>query len=139
MNHLEHAKQVAMTAHEGQSDKIGRPFLEHCRRVAAAVSGDAAKTVAYLHDVVEKGNHWTLDRLREEGFARDTIIAVDAMTRRTAETLEDFTRRAMSNPLARPVKQADLEDNLWQCLEIGENPEKYERGLEIVALEFERR
>lgn len=139
MKHLEHAKQVAMVAHEGQADKLGRPFLEHCRRVAAAVSGDAAKTVAYLHGVVEKGPCWTLDRLRQEGFGPDTIAAVDAMTRRPQETREDFTRRAMSNALARPVKLADLEDNVWQCAQIGLDPRKYLRGLDVLSAEPERR
>lgn len=90
MNHLDHANQVAQSAHEGQSDKTGRSYFEHCRRVAAAVASDTGKIVAYLHDVVEKGTGWTLDRLREEGFPPDVIGAVDAMTRRADEEWEAF-------------------------------------------------
>ncbi|AOF93267.1 HD domain protein (plasmid) [Sinorhizobium sp. RAC02] len=68
MNHVNHAIEIALVAHEGQMDKTGHPYFEHCRRVAEAVQGNETKVVAYLHDVVEKGREWTLDRLREEGF-----------------------------------------------------------------------
>ncbi|MGO8514004.1 metal-dependent phosphohydrolase, partial [Rhizobium ruizarguesonis] len=76
------------------------------------VSGDETRTVAYLHDVVEKGSGWTLARLREEGFPPAIISAVNALTRRPAEPDDDFVRRAASNPLSLPVKRADLDDNL---------------------------
>ncbi|MDR9803034.1 metal-dependent phosphohydrolase [Rhizobium hidalgonense] len=132
MQHLDHAIQIALEAHEGQVDKTGRPFFEHCQRVAFLVSGDETRTVAYLHDVAEKGNGWTLDRLREEGFPSAIISAVDALTRRPDEVDDDFVRRAASNPPALPVKQADLEDNLRQAEQAGKNTEKYQRGLDLL-------
>ncbi|ARQ61726.1 UNVERIFIED_ORG: (p)ppGpp synthase/HD superfamily hydrolase [Rhizobium etli] len=132
MQHLDHAMQVAMDAHDGQTDKTGRPFFEHCQRVALLVSGDEARTVAYLHDVAERGSGWTLDRLREEGFPPAIISAVDALTRRSDEPDEEFVRRAAANPLALPVKRADLEDNLRQAEQTGKDKEKYQRGLDLV-------
>ncbi|PCK80381.1 HD domain-containing protein [Rhizobium sophoriradicis] len=132
MQHLDHATQVAMDAHDGQTDKTGRPFFEHCQRVALLVSGDEARTVAYLHDVAEKGSGWTLDRLREEGFPPAIISAVDALTRRSDEPDEEFVRRAAANPLALTVKRADLEDNLRQAEQTGKDKEKYQRGLDLV-------
>lgn len=132
MQHLDHAIQVALEAHEGQADKIGRPYFEHCQRVALLVSGDEARTIAYLHDVVEKGRGWTLDRLKEEGFPSPIISAVDALTRRSGESDDGFVTRATSNALARPVKQADLEDNLWQAEQTGGDAKKYRRGLDIL-------
>ncbi|AJC82882.1 MULTISPECIES: HD domain-containing protein [Rhizobium] len=132
MQHLDHAMQVAMDAHDGQTDKTGRPFFEHCQRVALLVSGDEARTVAYLHDVAEKGSGWTLDRLREEGFPPAIISAVDALTRRSDEPDEEFVRRAAANPLALTVKRADLEDNLRQAEQTGKDKEKYQRGLDLV-------
>lgn len=133
MNHLDHAILVAQSAHEGQSDKIGRPYFEYCRRVASAVTDDVGKAVAYLHDVVEKRKGWTLDRLLEEGFPPDIVGAVDAMTRRRDEEWETFVRRAASNPVANPVKRADLEENLSQVQTVGEDGEKYLNALRIVA------
>ncbi|MBB3287082.1 MULTISPECIES: HD domain-containing protein [unclassified Rhizobium] len=132
MKHLDQAIQIALEAHEGQTDKTGRPFFEHCQRIALLVSGDDARTVAYLHDVVEKGRGWTLDRLREEGFPPKIISAVDALTRRSDEPYDEFVTRAASNALALPVKKADLEDNLWQSEQIGKSGEKYQRGLQIL-------
>ena len=132
MQHLDHATQIAMEAHKGQTDKAGQPYVEHCQRVAMLVSGDEAKTVAYLHDVVEKGSGWTLDRLKEEGFPPAVLSAVDALTQRPDEPDDDFVRRAASNPLALPVKKADLEDNLQQAEQAGRKTEKYERGLDIL-------
>ncbi|MEI1251308.1 metal-dependent phosphohydrolase [Rhizobium aouanii] len=132
MQHLDHATQIAIEAHKGQLDKTGRPFFEHCQRIALLVSGDEARTVAYLHDVVEKGSGWTLDRLKEEGFPPAIISAVDALTRRPEEPDDEFVKRAASNPLAMPVKQADLEDNLRQAEQAGRNTEKYQRGLDLL-------
>ncbi len=132
MQHLDHAIQVALEAHDGQTDKLGRPYFEHCQRVALQVAGDEAQAIAYLHDVVEKGRGWTLDRLKEEGFPSPVIAAVDALTRRPEESDDAFVRRAASNPLALPIKRADLEDNLWQVDQIGGDAQKYRRGLEIL-------
>lgn len=130
--HLDHAIQIAADAHQGQLDKLGRPYFEHCQRVAASMIDEQARTVAYLHDVVEKGRMWTLDRLKEEGFAPPIIAAVDALTRRPLEEDEALVRRAAANPIAHLVKQADLEDNLWQAEMAGREKGKYERGLEIL-------
>lgn len=132
MKHIDHAINVALVAHEGQTDKTGRSFFEHCRRVADGVPGEDAKVVAYLHDVVEKGRGWTLDRLREEGFSPEVLGAVDAMTRGEGEAWVDFVQRARANTLARPVKQADLEDNLAQLQTLGEDGKKYQDGLALL-------
>ncbi|TIR41906.1 MAG: HD domain-containing protein, partial [Mesorhizobium sp.] len=79
---LYQAAKIAEEAHRGQKDKTGRPFIEHLRRVADAVETLDEKTVAYLHDVVEKGEGWTLDRLEAEGFGFPVVAAVDALTKR---------------------------------------------------------
>ncbi len=132
VKHLDQAIHIALEAHEGQTDKTGRPFFEHCQRVALLVSGDEARTVAYLHDVVEKGKGWTLDRLKEEGFPARILSAVDALTRRPGEPDEQFIHRAAAHVLALSVKRADLEDNLWQSEQIGRDAAKYQRGLDIL-------
>lgn len=119
---LEHARRIAAAAHRGQKDKSSRPYIEHCERVASSLAGEDLRAIAYLHDVVEKSPDWTLDRLREEGFAPRIVDAVDALTRRAGEDEPDFVRRAAGDELARVVKRADLEDNLAQVE--GREPEK---------------
>ncbi|GGE20007.1 hypothetical protein GCM10011390_44090 [Aureimonas endophytica] len=108
---LERADRIADKAHAGQVDKAGAPYISHPRRVSESVHGTAEKVVALLHDVVEDGPGWTLDRLREEGFPDAVVQAVDALTHREGEDYFDAIRRAGANPLARTVKLADLADN----------------------------
>lgn len=66
---------------------------------------------AVLHDVVED-TEWTLERLREAGFPQMVLEAVDCLTHREGESYEGFVERVRTNPIARQVKIADLEDNM---------------------------
>jgi hypothetical protein len=132
-NQLDQAMKIAAEAHEGQTDKLGNPYVEHCLRVASKVSDEERKIVAYLHDVLEKRAEWTFDRLRQQGFSAPVLTAVDALTRRPDEDEDSFIHRAVEDDLARPVKQADLEDNLWQVQRIGGDADNYRHGLEILA------
>lgn len=129
---LRKAEEIAVAAHRGQLDKTGHPFSDHLRRVAEQVGGRDQKMVAYLHDVVEKADGWSLDRLAKEGFPPAVVEAVDAMTKRNGEDYADFVRRAVADPLARPVKRADLKDNLQQTERSGADGSKYRMGLSIL-------
>jgi hypothetical protein len=133
MHELDRAIEIALEAHAGQTDKTGEPYYLHCNRVAAAVSTIPEKIVAYLHDVVEKGDDWSIERLRTEGFLAEIVSAVDALTKREDENEGDFVRRAASNRLARPVKAADLRDNLDQAEASGLDPAKYVEGLKTLS------
>ena len=110
------ARDIATRAHRGQTDKTGADYIDHPRRVAervrqyaAADQQEAAQVVAWLHDVVEDTGV-TLDDLRED-FPANVVAGVDAMTRRPGEDGDDYYRRVAAHPLARAVKQADLDDN----------------------------
>lgn len=132
MHELDRAIEIALDAHAGQTDKAGEPYFLHCNRVAASVRGIDEKIVAYLHDVVEKRERWTLERLKAEGFSNAIVSAVDALTKRDDENEALFVRRAASNDLARAVKQADLKDNLQQALANALDTAKYSDGLKIL-------
>jgi (p)ppGpp synthase/HD superfamily hydrolase len=108
---LEKAIRIAVEAHQGQRDKNGAPYIMHPIRVMGRVRTTPEKTVAILHDVVEDTD-WTLDALTKEGFPAEIVDAVDCLTKREGEPYEDFVGRAAKNPVARPVKLADLEDNM---------------------------
>lgn len=111
MSTLERAIAVAATAHEGQVDKAGAPYVLHPLRVMASLEDGPARMAAVLHDVVEDTD-WTLERLRAEGFPEEVVEAVDHLTRREGETYMEFCARTATHPLARRVKLADLADNL---------------------------
>lgn len=129
---LRKAEAIAVAAHAGQQDKTGGPFIDHLRRVAEGVGGREQKMVAYLHDLLEKADGWSGQRLAGEGFSPAVVEAVDAMTRREGEDYAAFVRRAIANPLARSVKRADLEDNLLQAERTNLDGGKYLLGLRIL-------
>lgn len=110
---LELAIAIALMAHAGQIDKAGAPYILHPLRVMLAQTSEAARIAGVLHDVVEDGDGWTLERLRAEGFSPEVVDAVDHLTKREEERNDypAFVRRAAANPIARQVKLADLTDN----------------------------
>jgi len=107
---LEHAIAIAKRQHAGQLDKAGRPYIEHPLRVMRAMSNDAERIVAVVHDVIEDTD-LTLNQLAAAGFPDYVLEALDSVTRRTGETYEAFVARASANVIGRRVKYADLRDN----------------------------
>lgn len=132
--HEEHAwaREVAVHAHAGQRDKAGEPYIRHCQRVADAVQGDKAKTVAFLHDVLEKSPGWTAERLLDSGFSPEVVAAVECLTQRPGETKDALTIRAAANRLTLEVKRADLGDNLAQIERQGKSGAEYRRRLHLL-------
>ena len=111
MRMIETALKIAVEAHAGQTDKLGDAYILHPLRVMQRCRGEVAMTAAVLHDVVEDTD-WTYERLRAAGISDEVIEAIDAVTKREGEIYADFVERAMSNPIARQVKLADVRDNL---------------------------
>src|SRR6187399_2146094 len=111
MSTLERAIAIAASAHEGQHDKAGAPYILHPLRVMLRVKTNAERITAVLHDVVEDYEGWSFERLLEEGFSTDIIEALKSVTKREGENYEDFVKRACENPIGRRVKLSDLRDN----------------------------
>lgn len=107
---VQRAFAFAERAHAGQIDKVGDPYIGHPMRVASSVTGVDEKIVAALHDVVEDCDV-TLDDLRSEGYSEAIVAAVDALSKREGESLEESMARVVANPLATTVKYADVADN----------------------------
>lgn len=108
---LERAIAIAAEAHADQVDKGGEPYILHPLRVMMAVKEPADRIVAVLHDVIED-SAWGINELFVvEGFSEEVCDAVWALTRQPRETYEAFIQRLSTNPIARRVKLADLDDN----------------------------
>ncbi|WP_434707487.1 HD domain-containing protein [Pseudomonas sp. R1-1] len=131
---LERAIAIAATAHAGQVDKGGAPYILHPLKVMLRMTTLEERIVAVLHDVVEDCGV-SLDDLREEGFSNDVLSAIESVTKVPGESYEDFVNRAAQNPIGRAVKLADLEENSdisriaspgWEDLE---RIEKYRRAI----------
>jgi len=105
---------LARAAHEGQTDKAGRPYAEHLQAVAEGVrarGGDAEQiAAAWLHDSVEDDaltGRW----LSEAALSRRTKDIVLAVTKRAGEPPEAYAGRVLATPGALLVKEADLAHN----------------------------
>lgn len=105
---------LARTAHEGQTDKAGRPYAEHLQAVAEGVrarGGDPEQiAAAWLHDSVED-DALTERWLEEAALSRRTKDIVLAVTKRAGEPPEAYAGRVLATPGALLVKEADLAHN----------------------------
>jgi (p)ppGpp synthase/HD superfamily hydrolase len=110
---LEEAIALAATAHAGQKDMAGEPYILHPLRVMLSLRTQEERLAAILHDTVEDTSI-TLKKLRSLGYSERVIAAIDALSRRDDETYEEFTERVAKNPLAVRVKLADIADNLMR-------------------------
>ncbi|MHB6909688.1 HD domain-containing protein [Streptomyces sp. DB-54] len=111
---LAEVEALARRAHEGQTDKAGRPYAEHLAAVAAGVrarGGSPAQiAAAWLHDAVEDGavsGAWLAGAALEES----TKAMVLAVSKRPGEPVEEYTARILATPGALLVKEADLAHN----------------------------
>ena len=108
---LERAIEIAATAHTGQLDRSGQPYILHPLRVMLAVESVHERMAAVLHDVVED-SAITYDDLISEGFPTEVVEAVRALTRAKGGSRIDAAKKAVRNPIARVVKLADVADNM---------------------------
>ena len=108
---IERAIEIAATAHAGQRDKAGQPYIFHPLRVMLRVDGAHEQMAAVLHDVVEDTSV-TLDNLAQEGFPSEVLRAIAALTKLPGETRLEAAARAPADPVARKVKLADNAENM---------------------------
>lgn len=108
---LNKAFEIASMAHKNQRDKGGTEYIAHPLAVSEMVGSIDEKIVALLHDVVED-TYVTLEELTAFGFGKDIIEAIDAISKKPGEPLQDYMNRVKNNRLACEVKKADLVHNM---------------------------
>ena len=108
---LNKAITIATTAHDGQFDKAGAPYIFHPLRVMMAGKNDIERICGVLHDTIEDSDI-TLEFLQKEGFSEDVLAVLDCLTKRHGENYDDFISRILKNKTACLVKLADLHDNM---------------------------
>lgn len=114
MSTLERAIAIAAEAHAGQVDKAGAPYILHPLRVMLSLTTYEERIVGVLHDVVEDCPDWPVRRLASEGFPNAVLDALASVTKLPQEEqdYDAFILRAANSVIGRPVKIADLNDNL---------------------------
>lgn len=103
---------LAIKMHEGQVDKLGKPYIDHLFRVGFRGKSVSEMKVGILHDIIEDTD-MTLSELKRTGLLSDEELdAIDHLTRKEGETYFDYINRVSKNELATKVKLNDLRDNL---------------------------
>lgn len=105
------ALEIAKECHKGQKDKGGHDYIGHPIRVSDRCMSENASIAALLHDTIEDSD-MTPERLRDLGFPADIVEAVIVLTKPSGIRYDEYIERIGTNPIAREVKIADLEDNL---------------------------
>jgi (p)ppGpp synthase/HD superfamily hydrolase len=109
---LEKAIEIAVSAHHGQKDKYGAPYIAHVLRVMNMGITPEEKIVGVLHDVVEDTD-WTFEQLAAEGVTPALLEALKGVTKLSEdEDYDHFVNRTLQNPLSCAVKMNDLTDNM---------------------------
>jgi (p)ppGpp synthase/HD superfamily hydrolase len=110
---IEDAIALAARLHQGARypSPEAEPYIFHPLRLMLRLSDPVEQTAAVLHDVVED-TEITLDDLRRAGYGSELVAAIDALTRRSHESYEEYIERVVRNPVARRVKTVDVEENL---------------------------
>lgn len=131
------AMKLAYTAHHGQMDKSGIPYIFHPIHLAEQMQDEYTTCVALLHDVVEDTSV-TLEELAET-FPKEVVEAVALMTHKDGEPYLDYVERIKENPIARTVKLADLQHNSDQtrlenadAATLARYRDKYSKAFEIL-------
>ena len=105
------ADLTAYTAHYGQTDKQGQPYINHPRAVASTLDDETEKVAALLHDVIED-TPLTADDLRPV-FGDEITDILNLLTHNPENGYFNYVRniRDSGNQHAINVKIADLRHN----------------------------
>ncbi|MCI1931614.1 MAG: GTP pyrophosphokinase [Clostridia bacterium] len=108
---IKKALLIAYSAHAGQFDKGGYPYVFHPYHLAEQMDTEDETVTAILHDVCEDTDI-TFDYLKKEGFSEEVICALKLLTREENMDYIEYVKRLASNDIARKVKISDLIHNM---------------------------
>lgn len=114
---MSQAIEVATLAHDGITDRKGRPYILHVLEVAMEAKTSEEFIVGVLHDVLEHSNgRVTEEDLADLEFPPSVVEAVVRLTKRKegmlVERWEDYISRVAEHPLTLRVKLRDIESNM---------------------------
>lgn len=105
------AMEIAYTAHHGQVDKGGAPYIFHPIHLAEQLTDEVEITAALLHDVVED-TEWTFEDLHREGISKEALAILQLLTHPKGEDYMTYVRRIITNPSAKRIKRLDMAHNM---------------------------
>ena len=113
---LEDAIVFATTAHKGQKDLSGAPYILHPLTVMSKMETDTERIIAVLHDTTEDTKA-TLDDITDLGATEEIVRALWLLDKHNYEGTKQIRYSNMivnirKNLMAKKVKIADLEHNM---------------------------
>ena len=128
----EKALQIAIEAHEGQKDKVGKPYVLHPITVGFMGENEAEMIVGFLHDVVEDTSVSIEDL--EKAFDNGITDALRLLTHDKSEPYWTYVDRIKNsgNKLALAVKTNDLKHNIIRGTIAGLDTSKHQKALRIL-------
>ena len=103
---------IATSAHHGQYDKGGAPYILHPLKVMHYIKSDDEELMcmALGHDVIEDTSV-TYKDLRDAGISERVITGIRALTKQPGQTLDEYKESVFACEDAMRVKMADLRHN----------------------------
>ena len=103
---------MAITAHHGQFDRGGNPYILHPLKVMHYLKSDDEELmcIALLHDVIEDTKTTWLE-LKEIGCTDRILKALFHLTKMPGQTYDEYKEGVFSNVDSMKVKKADLRHN----------------------------
>ena len=132
---LDEAIALAATAHCGQVDKQGAPYILHPLRVMMALRNEGLseiyQIVGILHDTVED-SEVSLDEIRDR-FGDRAADALELLTHEKGVPYLEYVQLITVDPIATEVKKRDLRDNSdFSRFFPGVNYPKYAQAMAIL-------
>lgn len=131
------ALKLCFNAHKDQIDKTGLPYVFHPFYLATQMEDEYTTVIALLHDVIEDTSYTLLD-LKNMGYPKDIIDALECLTHQKNIPYIDYIQKIKTNSYATIVKLADLKHNsdLNRLDIINDNDlqryEKYQQAIKIL-------
>jgi guanosine-3',5'-bis(diphosphate) 3'-pyrophosphohydrolase len=106
---------IATTAHAGQFDKGGNPYILHPLTVMYNMRQQGfdieTQCIAVLHDTMEDNKDWTESRLAEEGMSKEVIDGLILMRHDAGVDYFAYIEDMKHNIRTLRVKKGDIEHN----------------------------
>jgi (p)ppGpp synthase/HD superfamily hydrolase len=128
---LSKAILIATTAHDGQFDKGGHPYILHTLAVMYDMRSKdfdiETQCIAVLHDVLEDCPEWTPERLAEEGMSTEVITGLMLMCHTPSADYFDYIESMKHDIRVLRVKQGDLKHNMDPSRQKGLRQKDFDR------------
>jgi GTP diphosphokinase / guanosine-3',5'-bis(diphosphate) 3'-diphosphatase len=110
---VEAIRDLATQAHAKQTDRAGKPYMEHVLRVHGNLPDGAdweLECIALGHDLVED-TKVTFHDLRAIGMTERVLAGIDRVTKKQGQSYEEYQAVVLGSVDSMIVKKADLTDN----------------------------